>query len=246
MNTKILSLLKNKYTQLVLALVAGAAIGVLFYPSKTEEYREKIQFMEKKSLEIIKQLEEKSSKLSTLQEEYNEQTSSIKSLEKETKVTINSLTTENKQLRQSAKRKYFKLVKPDGTIIEKEYEESNSEEITSVVTEIRQEFDTKVKSIESKWKSAFTKRLTSVKEDYEKKLKEKKTEIVVVERIVEKERIVKVNEKKLRTEIGISSEKKLYLHTTYPLFGPVLLGGGASAGKGGSSPEARIGFGLEW
>jgi uncharacterized membrane-anchored protein YhcB (DUF1043 family) len=237
---------KNKWAQLVIAFVIGAAIGVIFYPSKSIEQREKIQELEKYSLKLEKDLKERAEKLDKAQEEIISISVSLKEVQEQTTQKIDSLRTENRELRQSAKRQKFKLVKPDGTIVEKEYEESQSEQITSVVTEIRQEFDRKVQSIENRWKSAYERRLKSIKTEYEKKLEETKVETKVVEKIVEKEKIIKVNEKKLRTEIGYSSNEKIHVHTSYPIWGPLFFGGGASWNTDLTESEVRVGLGVEW
>jgi uncharacterized membrane-anchored protein YhcB (DUF1043 family) len=240
-------ILKNRYVQLALALVVGITVGAIFYPSKSEEYRERAELLYEKTVELEKTLEEKKIELTETEIQLDKTVSEFKSFEEETSKKVESLRTENRELRTSAKRKKFKLVKPDGTIVEKEYEESQSEEITSVVTEIREEFDTKVKSIESRWKSAYERRVKKLKSEYEKKLEEKKTETIVVEKIVEKEKIVKVNERKLRTEVGVTTNKDLYIHTSYPLWGPVFIGGGVAADPQlGGKPEFRLGFGFEW
>lgn len=238
--------LKNKWVQLLLVFVLGLAVGAIFYPSKEEEYKKKVSETSKRNTSLHKQLEERAEIISELSSRLEEQESTFLSFREESSAKIDTLRTENRQLRSSARRQTFKIVKPDGTIIEKELEESSSEEITSVVTEVREEFDRKVESIESKWKSIHKSRVEKLKEEYEKKLKEKKVETKVVEKTVEKEKIVKVNERKLRTDLGYSSDNRFYLHATYPLFGPVFLGGGASSDKGFSDSEARLGIGMEW
>jgi len=246
MGTEILKMLKNRYVQLVLAFGIGAAIGVVFYPSKSTETREKIQLLEQTVKTQELELNEKEIKVRTTERSLQESTASFKTYREDTNSKIESLRTENSSLKQSAKRQKFRLVKPDGTIIEKEFEESSSEEVTSVVTEVREEFTRKVESIESKWKQIHETRVQKIKESYEKKLKEKKTEIQIVEKIVEKEKIVKVNEKKLRTEIGYSSDDKAYTHASYPVWGPMFLGGGVSIDRDLKLPEARIGVGIDW
>jgi len=246
MGVEILKILKNKYIQLVLAFGIGAAIGVIFYPSKSTETREKIQLLERTVRTQEKELDEKEIKMQTAERSLQESTTSFKTYREHTGSKIESLRTENSSLKQSAKRQKFRIVKPDGTVIEKEFEESSSEKATSVIIEVREEFTRKVESIESKWKQIHETRVLKIKDSYEKKLKEKKTEIKIVEKIVEKEKIVKVNEKKLRTELGYSSDDKVYTHASYPIWGPVFLGGGVSIDRDMKQPEARIGVGIDW
>lgn len=238
--------LENRYVQLALAFIIGGALSALFYVPKTTETREKIEILETKKVELERELDETRTNLRQTRESLDQTVSEYKTFEEETSEKIESLRVENSKLVQSNKRKRFKLVKPDGTIIEKEYEESQSEEVTSVVTEVRKEFDTKVKSIESKWERIHKERVTKIVEEYERRLKEKKTEIVEKEVIVEREKIVKVNEKKLRTEAGYTSDKKVYGHISYPVWGPFFLGGGAASTTDFQESEARVGIGLSW
>jgi len=244
---KILDFLKNKWVQLTLAFIIGGTIGVIFYPSKTTEYREKIHVLEKKITTQESELDEKRTKISQVLEDKKVNENIFKDFKEDTSTKIESLRTENSSLKRSAKRKKFKLVKPDGTIIEKEYEESSSEETTSVITEVREEFRRKVESIESKWKQIHKTRVSEIKDSYEKKLKEKKTETIIVEKIVEKEKIVRVNEKKVRLDAGATTDKKIYMHLTYPLWGPFFIAGGAAVNPDdGSSPSGRLGIGMSF
>lgn len=223
-------LLKKKSTQLVLALLLGVTVGALFYPTKSikEKYELQIKELKKESSTKIAELEES---LESSEEENRE-------YQEETRRTMSELRTENRELRKSMKRKKFKLVKPDGTIIEKEYEESQSEEISSVVTEIREEFDQKVSSIESRWKKVHLERVSKLREQHESEIKKIRSE--------KKERVVEVNKKKLRPEIGINTNLDAYFHMTYSLWGPVFIGGGASVNpQDGQFGEARFGLGLE-
>ena len=246
MRIKILQFLKNKWVQLVLAFVIGAGIGVILYPSKTTEFREKIHTLEETVKVKEKYLEENKGLLTKITQQLEEERNSLKDFKEDTSIKIESLRTENSSLKRFAKRKKFRIVKPDGTIIEKEFEETSSEEVTSVVTEVRQEFDRKVRSIESKWKKIHKARVSEIKATYEKKLLEKDIEIRYVEKKVEREKIVQVNEKKLRTGLGYSTDNKIYTHFSYPFWGPVFVGGGFSADISGKEPEARIGLGISW
>jgi len=246
MGIQLLQFLKNKWVQCMLAFVIGASIGVIFYPSKTTEFREKIHTLEETVKSHERTIDEQQSKTREDKTALQRSEASLKDYKETVNIKIESLRTENSSLKRHAKRKKFRIVKPDGTIIEKEYEESSSEEITSVITEVRQEFDRKVKSIESKWKQIHKTRVLEIKETYEKKLLEKDEEIRYIEKEVEKEKIVKINEKKLRTEAGYSTDDKIYTHFSYPLWGPVFVGGGFSADVNMEEPEARIGIGISW
>jgi hypothetical protein len=230
------------------ALLLGMAIGVIFYPTKIATEKETSKLKETYNLKITemkKQSEEDSYKylgqLSILEE-------SKKTLEQETAKKVESLTQENRSLKQSSKKQKFKLVKPDGTIIEREMEQSQSEEVLSVITSVREEFNQKVKSIEDRWKKVHEERIVEMNKKFEIDIEKTRSEQKVVEKIVEKVKIVESNKKKLRPELGLSynenSEVNGYFHMSYPIVGPIFVGGGTSANKSGVS-DVRLGFGLE-
>jgi hypothetical protein len=244
---KLKQLWQYDWFKITSALLLGAAIGVVFYPSKTITERETSKLRETYDLKISDIQKTHAEETKTLQNRVESEESARKTLEIETTKKVESLTQENKSLKQSSKKQKFKLVKPDGTIIEKEMEQSNSEEVSSVVTSIKEEFTNKVKSIEEKWKKVHEERIVELKKKFDQDVEKVKSEQKVVEKIVEKEKIVEVNKKKLRPEIGAvynGDDLLGYLHLSYPIVGPVFIGGGASANKT-KFGEVQLGLGLE-
>lgn len=251
---EIKALLQNRYVQLVGVLLLGITIGALFYPTKSIEERverETSAEYEKKITEIEAEHKEKEEQL---QEKVASEEASRKTLERETSEKIEILTTENRQLKESTKKKRFKLVKPDGTIIEKEYEESNREEVTSIVTEVRKEFDEKIKQTEDRWKKAYRERLVKIKEKQDTLVANLQEEHKIEIEKLKSEKVVKVNEKKFRTEIGYTTDNEVRVGGSYKLWGPISIGGsvdigtdGIREGSGlGSGGEVHIGFGFEF
>lgn len=244
------ALLKNRYAQLVAAFVVGGFVAYSFYPTKTLEERiyKETQERYESVLEETRNIYEKQKQELVQRLQYEENSS--KEFREETSKKLESLTVENRELRQSQKKQKFKLIKPDGTIIEKEYEASQSEEVSSVVTEVRAEFDRKVASIEDKWKKIHRERVERLQKEFEEELSKKETAVVEKEVIVEKEKTVKVSEKKWRPEVGVTTDKNIYVHTTYPLWGPIFIGGGVSVGGTGVSNldfgDARVGVGIQF
>lgn len=245
---KLKALWQYDWFKVASSVLLGAAIGVVFYPSKTITERETSKLKESYELkisEIQKTHAEESAKLS---EKLIAEESSRKSLEIETSKKVETLTQENRSLKQSSKKQKFKLIKPDGTIIEKEMEQSNSEEVSSVVTSIKEEFNQKVKSIEEKWKKVHQERVAELKKKFDQDIEKTKSEQKTIEKIVEKEKIVEINKKKLRPEVGLAYDREDlmgYFHLSYPVVGPVFIGGGASGNKT-KFGEAQLGLGLEF
>jgi hypothetical protein len=230
------------------SVLFGAAIGAVFYPSKSITERETSKLKERYELKISEIQKTHTEETKTLSEKLVSEEAARKSLEIETSKKVELLTQENKSLKQSSKKQKFKLIKPDGTIIEKEMEQSNSEEVSSVVTSIKEEFNQKVKSIEEKWKKVHEERIAELKKKFDQDIKKTKSEQKTVEKIVEKEKIVEVNKKKFRPEVGAAYDKEElmgYFHLSYPVVGPVFIGGGVSGNKT-KFGEAQLGIGLEF
>ena len=225
--------LKNRYIQLTICLLVGIAAGNLLKNSSITKiksyYETRVEEIQTKSREDLVKKQEEIDKIEESSKEYKEETTR----------NLTSLRTENHTLKQKVKKRKFRLVKPDGTIIEREFEESETDQSSTIVTSIKEEFTRKVSSIEKKWKKIHIKRLIEVKKKYEELLSKKKTEI----KIVEKEVIV--NPKSFRPEVGITTNKEVYLHTTYPLWGPIIIGGGGSLNKEYDG-SLRMGLGLEF
>jgi hypothetical protein len=242
---KLKELAKQKWVQLVGALALGITIGAVFYPqSKTterlreemkEEYSLKEEALQKEHSKIVAELSEKITSIESSHREYTE----------ETQHKLEKLTQENSSLKQSVKKKKLKIVKPDGTIVEQEVEESNTEQTHSIVTQVKEEFTRKVQEIEDRWKKLHQERVAEITAEHEAELKKVREEQRTVEVIVEKEKIVETNPKKLRPEIGVTTDRNVYLHGTYSLWGPVFIGGGVS-GTHERFGDGRLGLGLEF
>jgi len=225
--------LKNKNVQIALALLIGLVVGQLMKNSKVTEIE---TFYSKRVEEIQTKTREE---LSKKQEEIDKVEKSSKEYKEEVTRSMTSLRTENRTLRQKVKKRKYRLVKPDGTIIEKEFEESDTAETSTIVVSIKEEFTRKVSSIERKWKEVHIKRIKEIKVKYSELLSKKEQEI---ETLKKKELI---NPKDFRPEIGITTNQEVYLHTTYPIWGPIIVGGGGSLNKEYDG-SLRMGLGLEW
>ncbi len=208
--------LKNKNAQISLALLAGIAIGALFYPTKHIEERERAKYQEIiKMSETIKE---------TLRTKLTEQIDELKE-EKTTRIIetvqkVAKLTYQIRELKSKKKETFYKLVKPDGTIEIRTYKESEVNESTKVITSIKEEFESKVTEIEDRWKRVHTKRIKDVKKDFETKKK------IYEDRIaeLESEKIVDINPKTYGLEAGYLSNANYYMHSNIDVFGPVFIG----------------------
>jgi len=225
--------LKNTYVQIILALLVGIFAGSLLKDQKISE----VETSYEKNIESL--IFRQQNLLTTKQEEIDSLEKTSKEYKEETTKLMTSLRTENYSLRQKITKSKFKLIKPDGTIIEKEYEESDTNAVSTIVTSIKEEFNQKISSIEEKWKSVHVKRLEEVKKKYTESLAKKEQEIATLK----KKEVV--NPKSLRPEIGVTTNKELYIHTTYPVWGPLIIGAGGSLNKEYDG-NLRVGLGLEF
>lgn len=208
-------ILTNKFVQIAIALLAGLMIGAIFYPSKTITEEERQRYEEK----IEKKVEEKEKLRKELTEKIDLEKEKNTELRVETERKIAVMKTEIRELQAKTKKKTFKLVKPDGTIIEKTFSESEVNESTKVITEVREEFNQKVTSIEKKWMKVHKERVDKIKKDYSKK--EEKYKETIAE--LSKKKEVKINERKFGVAIGYLSNENYYSNVSYDIAGPLFL-----------------------
>ena len=209
------TILNNRYIQIVIALLIGCAIGAIFYPSKTikEEIEQKYERqLQQKEEEHIKAFYELSTK-------HTEEINILKSKTEETTSKIHSLTQENYELRQKSEESTLRIVKPDGTIVEKTYKKSETEQISQITTEIKSEFSRKVKEIEQKWTTIHKERVSRIKIEHDKVIAIKETEIAQLK----KKTTIEINKRNFGIYGGYMTNKNYYSGVQYDVFGPVFL-----------------------
>ena len=231
-------LLNNQYAIPIIALLAGMAIGAIFYPSKsiTREETAKYEAIitklqnEKRDIEFKSQTD-----LFTKSQEYSEKRS-------EYQQKISSLTIENTTLKQKTKETMIKIVKPDGTITEKSYKESDTEVVSQIVTDIKQEFNEKVVSIENKWKDIHEQRVVAIKDNYEKKLSEKQH---IIDEYSKKETI-EINKRNFGVSLGYTTYDKYFSSISYDVYGPFFLDLHLESNSTFNDSGAGVGIGIRF
>lgn len=231
-------ILENKFFRHSVVLVIGAVIGVLFYPAKRtqkeieQKYQAQIEYLKKES----------KAKEDLYKESLDKEIAHSVKVEKEANQKISSLKVENNSLKQKIKEHKIKIVKPDGTIVEESFMESETEMISRVITNIREEFNSKVKSIEEKWKKIHEKKVVEVKQQYESKLQEK--ENVISE--YKKKETVEVNPKNFGIAFGIMSNSQYYGNISYDFLGPLFLNLQLQSAKNLQDSAGGVGIGLRF
>lgn len=208
--------LSNRVVQFVLVLIVGVAIGALFYPTKRIE--EKVEQKYEKLLKTERQ--EKETLRKSLSEEVDELKQEKTNLTIESSQKITKLQYQVRELESRKTENYYKIIKPDGTIEEKRYSESEVTETSTVVLQVREEFDKKVTEISERWQRVHRKRVEELKKDFEKKESEYEKTIASLK----SEKKTEINPKTYGLEVGYSSDQTYYLHSNIDVFGPIFLG----------------------
>lgn len=234
----IISILKNRVVQIGLAAVVGITVGYFIYPSKEieeelrTEYEQKIDKIEETHKEI----------LSATNEAFDQVVNKHNEHQEETRKKISVYESQIRELKSKTKESTYKLIKPDGTIVEKTFKENETSESTKYVKQVREEFDRKVKSIESKWMKIHKKRVEKLEENYQKKLVDHRQ---TLEKRYQK-RIEKINAKKFSFELGYGSDKKVYTHSSMDIWGPLFIGSHLEASDTLDSIEGGFGLGIKF
>ena len=158
--------------------------------------------------------------LSTVQEKLDKATTEFSQLREESSAKISKLTTEIKTLKSHQRIAYYKIVRPDGTIEEKQLTETDIDESTQIVTQIQEEYKRKVDQIETKWETIHQERVTAIQKEFSLKEDTYQKEIASLK----KEKITDINPKNFGLEVGFMSNLHYYAHATYDVWGPFFIG----------------------
>lgn len=227
-----MKLLDKAWARYIIILLVGIAVGAIFYPSKEVSIEEKLRLeseitkLKKEKKEIKIDYENKLAIKEQISKEYK----------KDSESKLSSLRQENTVLKQKAKEKTLKIIKPDGTIVEETIKEYQTEIISKVVTEIKQEFKEKIQLIENKWKKIHEQRVTKIRDNYVYQLEEKDKKI----RQYELNKVVKINQRKFGISLGYLGNNEYFSSVQYDMFGPMFL----DLHLGGNNNNTRAGIGI--
>ncbi len=232
-------LFSKEWVRLVSVLLLGITIGALFYP--TQRIEEKLTKKHEEEIAALKEEHQKT--VVDLTERYASSLKENKTLKEESEQKITKLTDEVKTLKSKSKTSTYKLVKPDGTIEERTFSESEVDESSHVVTQIQEEFKKKVESIESRYAQIHAERVTAIKQEFDSKESQYKKTIDELT----KSKTVSINEKRFGVEAGITNEKNYYGHATMDVWGPTFIGvHGQLGANGNDANNMGIGVGLRF
>jgi len=226
-------LLSKEWFRLTGMLLIGISIGAIFYPTKKIE--EKLHYQYQQEISSLKEAHSK--EVQEVNEKYTASLKENKELHIESERKVSKLTTEIKSLQSKQKTAYYKLIKPDGTIEIKKFTESEVNESSKVITQIQEEFKTKIDKIETKWSEIHKERVAKLQKDFDSK--ESGYQKTIEE--LTKSKTVSVNEKHFGLEAGMMSNKNYYGHVTADLWGPVFVG---VHGEVGANNDNKLGAGI--
>jgi len=226
-------LLSKEWFRLTGMLLIGVTIGAVFYPTKKIE--EKLHYQYQQEISSLKEAHSK--EVQEVNEKYASSLKENKELHIETERKVSKLTTEIKSLQSKQKTAYYKLIKPDGTIEIKKFTESEVNESSKVVTQIQEEFKTKIDKIETKWSEIHKERVAKLQKDFDSK--ESGYQKTIEE--LTKSKTVSINEKRFGLEAGMMTNKNYYGHATADLWGPVFIG---IHGELGANNDNKLGAGV--
>ena len=231
-------ILKLEWVRYVIIGLIGIAIGAIFYPSKTIETEERHKFEQT----ITKLQAEKETTKTFYQDLYNKEVVENKQYQEESTKKIDSYKEENFKLKQKVSEKRYKIVRPDGTIEEKWFKDSETDVVSSAVTQIKSEFTLKVKSIETKWMKIHEERIKKIKKEHEASivsLSSTRSETV-------KKKKVEINKRSFGASFGVMTDEKLFSSITYDVFGPMFLNLHLEADRSFGDKEVGIGIGIRF
>jgi hypothetical protein len=230
-------LLKNPLVRAGLIFLAGAIVGVLFYPSKRIEEKVSAHYEQ----EIAKLKETHAISLKQEKETYDKERQQLKARTEEYERKVSKLTSELKEANSKTKTAYYKIVRPDGTIEIKKFSESEVHESSKVITQVQEEFKSKVTEIEQKWEKIHKERVVSIASEFRQKEQQYEKQIADLQ----KSKVTEVNQKRFGAEIGVMQDKNYYGHATGDLFGPIFLGVHGEVGRDNSS-QLGVGVGIRF
>ncbi len=233
-----MKIFNNQLVRYVVILLIGCGLGSIFYPSKTitteetEKYKQTITKLEsekyKSDIKYVADL----SRLESENKQYKEVTTN----------KIHSLKEENYKLKSRVTEKRFKIVRPDGTIEERWFKESETDIISSTVTSIKSEFTRKVQSIENKWKKIHEKRIKELKTTLDKKLISQRT----TTKLTQKKTKTEINKRSFGISLGLTDEKDYFSSISYDFYGPIFLDLHLESDSDFKDKEIGVGIGMRW
>ena len=206
----------SKWFLYAVCFCAGMAVCWFVYPTKsiTEKTSQEIQVTMDKKVQEQKDLVTQTTK------KLEEETTKNTQLETQYTATISQLNSKITEMSSHKVVTTHKVTRADGSSEVWTYLESEDKNTEKMLSEIQSDYDQKLKQSETDNQKKTDAEVTKTKESYASQITELQTQITKLQ----SETVTTVNAKKFGLELGAKPSKRLYVHGTYDLIGPIFVG----------------------
>lgn len=231
-------LLSKEWVRYVLILLVGITVGAVFYPTKKIEEKTSLRYEQ----QITSLKEQQSKEISTLNQAVDQAKQETQSVKEDSDKKISSLRSQISELKSKTTTIHYKVIKPDGTVVERDSTQSDVDNTSDTVTQVQQEYKQQLDAIDQKWSTMHEQVIAQMTKDFSAKESEYQSTI----ESLQKSKTVTVNEKHFSVEGGMMNDKDYYVHATADLWGPVFLGlqGEIRSTNSDQSADNRLGMGI--
>lgn len=227
------TILNNQYVRLGITLFVGITIGALFYPTKRIEEKISQQYQQQ-----ISQLNQQhATEVSSLNDKYTKSSQDYSALKSQTDQKIASLNLQITAANSSKKTTIYKIVKPDGTVIERVVSESDNSSSSETISQVQAEYQQKISDIQKQDQQVSDQKIADMQKTFDSKEQTYQQTIASYQ----EQKTVSVNQKRFSLEGGILTNSYYYGHTTMDLWGPMFIG---LQGEYKDATNANFGAGL--
>lgn len=212
----------SKLAQFGLVFFAGLLLGALFYPTKHIETKTKQTYEQQISQIKDQHLKEVQSLQETIDKQSKEKTTLTQTYDQK----VASLTTQVSTLQSKKKTTYYKIVKPDGTVIVKKASEDQTDESSDVVTQVQQEYQQKLTELQTKLSTEHDQKVQDLQKQWDSKEQDYQKTIATLEQ----SKVVDINKKSFGLGLGALTNGDYFLQGTADLIGPIYIGAQVQAG----------------
>jgi uncharacterized coiled-coil protein SlyX len=213
----------SKLLQFVLVFGAGLVIGALFYPTKHIETKTSQKYEQ----QITDLKTQQGQQVQTMQKQIDTVTQQNKKLTSQYQAKIASLTTQVQSLQSKKKTSYYKLVKPDGTVVIKSNTENDTDESDQVVTQVQQEYQQKITQLQTTMTQQHQQEISTLQKQWSDKEQQYQKTIASLQT----SKVVDINQKNFGIDVGWLTDNTYFGDATYTLLGPIYVGIQVQAGS---------------
>lgn len=225
----------NKVAQFALTLLAGVAIGAIFYPTKSIVTKVSKQYEQ----QITQLNTQHSQELETQKTSYEQQLTQSSQTIASQSSKIDELQSTVSDLKSQEHVVYYKIVHPDGTIEEHQTTDKDTDDQSSVVTQVQQEYQQQITDLTSKMLTTQQQAVTALQTSYDSQITDLKTTISSLQ----SSKTETINAKHYGVEGGMLTNATYYVHGNADVFGPFFVG---IHGEAGTSNGIGAGLGLRF